>query len=701
MITKIVNGERLEFPDNTPPAVINRVIAQKSGAAPDGMATMPNPMEARAQAQAAMRNRESRPGPLLPGIVNEALQGASLGFSDEAIAALRAGLDPRQRKQLSEQITGQPSPGSYESYLKAEREGMRKYQEENPITSTVANLSGAVAPAFISGGFGAVPAVSRAVGPRLARMLFGEAPSVGRMAATGAGTGAVTAVGTSEKPITEAPSEAGLGAVTGGVTAGTLGLLGQYVAIPVYRQLKRMMGFGDTNQMADRLIVDALRKDNLTPDQALARLQGMQRGEATLADVGENTAALLRRASAAPGQARQETQAALSQRAAERGPRISDDLRTLMSASPDFYTDITDLMAKRRTDAQALYGAAWSNAPVITPQNAPNIWGMRDLPSFKQAMDAGMRRLRDMGLPLNSPQNIFRGLHETKLALDDMIETEMRQGNRNQAATLLSMKERLLRDMDNASGPYRIARQAYAGDSEMLEAMNQGRNIYTLPEPELRALIARFGGNPSEYDAFRAGMAQAMLERVRAGGPTADPMQLVFPRGSEARIRQAFRDDQAFEQFRNRLLEERTMAGTEAAGLRRTPMDVDQSNQGGNLGPAATLASGRPVRAAIEALDAAMPSVTGMTPATAASAVSKLLTPSAASPNLGPSPIERTIMGILGSLQQEEAALRGSAQRGQIQAATAGQVAAAREPTVQYPEDEGQSQPSRQIPIEQ
>jgi len=156
MIVKIVNGERLEFPDGTPLAVINRVIAQKSG----GMASMPNPMEARAQAQAAMRNRESRPGPLLPGALNEVLQGATLGFSDEAIAAMRAGLDPRQRKQLSEQITGQPSPGSYEDYLKAEREGMRQYQEQNPITSTVANLGGALAPAIFTGGAKAVPAVS-------------------------------------------------------------------------------------------------------------------------------------------------------------------------------------------------------------------------------------------------------------------------------------------------------------------------------------------------------------------------------------------------------------------------------------------------------------------------------------------------------------------------------------------------------------
>jgi hypothetical protein len=312
---------------------------------------------------------------------------------------------------------------------------------------------------------------------------------------------------------------------------------------------------------------------------------------------------------------------------------------------------------------------------------------MRDLPSFKKAMKAGMDRLADMGLQLNSPQNVFRGLHETKLALDDMIDVELRAGNRNQAATLLSMKEKLLKDMDNASGPYKIARQAYAGDSEMMEAMNQGRNIYTLPEPELRKFMQRFSGNPSEYDAFRAGIAQAMLERTRAGGPNADPMQLVFPRGSEERIRGAFRDDTAFEEFRKRLLEERTMSRTEATGLRRTPEDIDQSRQGSTIGPAATLATGRPVRAAIEALQNAFPSTFGMAPPVAESVTGKLLTPSTPSVTLAPSPLEQTVQGILRSLQQEEAALTRTTQQSQAGAAIAGGLSGAIPPTPQYPED--------------
>jgi hypothetical protein len=211
-----------------------------------------------------------------------------MGFSDEAIARLRS-MGGKQ---------------SYEDLVKAEREGLRKYAEENPRTAVASELGGALVPALFTGGAGAVPSVSKAVGPKLAGMLFGKAPSIPRMMGYGAGSGAVTAVGTSEKPPGELGGEAVKGATVGAVTTGTLGLLGKYVAMPAFSKIKQSLGFGDSNKAADLAIVKALEKDGMTPDQALAKMQSMSRGEITLADLGENTAALLRNATAAPSPAR-------------------------------------------------------------------------------------------------------------------------------------------------------------------------------------------------------------------------------------------------------------------------------------------------------------------------------------------------------------------------------------------------------------
>jgi len=655
-IERVIGGVIYEFPDNTPEATIRRFEATKTGGAPASS----GPAPARPSGQ--------RPAPFSTGAGSQALQGLTMGFSDEAIAGLRSAM-------------GQ---GSYEDLVKAEREGLRQYREKNPVTAAGAEIAGSIAPAVVTGGAAMIPGVSRAVaqrlGPRVAQMLFGTTPSVGRMAATGAGTGAVSAVGTSEKPVSELPVEAGKGAIAGGATAGALGLVGKYAVMPAFRKVKAAMGYGDANKAADIAIVKALEKDGMTPEQAAAKLAAVERGEMTLADLGENTAALLRRSSAAPGEARRIAKTELAGREIERVPRVSEDLRTLMSGSKDFYTDVTDLIKKRSQDADALYQAAWASAPTFTPRNSRELNELRNLPTFRKAMEGGSRRMADQGLDINDPANVLRGLHETKLELDDMIEKAMTSDRgANQARILMDMKEKLLKAMERRSPEYRIARETFAGDSEMLTAMKEGQRIYQLPEMEMRKLIDRFKDSPSEFDAFRAGISQAMLERLRAGGVTADPLATVFPRGVEDKLRRAFRDDEAFDAFKTRLVEERGMLQTEKTGFRKSPVDTDLDTGASGVGAATALAQGRPMAAMMEAARARFPNLVGVPPAVATPTVQKLLTPAAKT--------DRVLDSIMQSLKQQEQELLTATGATGTTAGIAGALGAARGIPQQYPED--------------
>lgn len=652
-IERMINGVIYEFPDNTPESVIRRFEAQKTGGTPAATTTQ--------------KPTAPRPDAFSTGFGSQALQGLTFGFSDEAIAALRSAM----------------GKGEYGDLVKAEREALRKYAEEHPVKSAVAEIGGGLAPAVFTGGASLVPGmtstVTRTLGPKAASLLFGTQPTVARMAGTGAASGAITAAGTTEKSLSDLPSEMTKGSVAGATVAGGLGLTGKYILSPAYRRLKAALGFSNADKTADIAIVRALQKDGLTPDQAAAKLSSMSRGEITLADLGENTAALLRRSSAAPGDARRVAKTELAGREAERIPRVAEDLRTLMSGSKDFYTDVQDLIKKRSSDADALYKAAWSSAPAFSPKTAPDIERLRNLPSFKQAMQAGMRRMQDQGLDIGDPKNTLRGLHETKIALDDMIETAMRTGETNQARTLINMKERLLKDMEQASPEYRVARQAFAGDSEMLTAMNEGRNIYKMPEMDMRKMIDRFKDSPSEYDAFRAGISQAMLERLNAGGPSADPFKTVFPKGVEDKIRRAFRDDDAFNAFKTRLIEEQMMLQTEKAGFRRTPMDTDLEGPSAGVGAATNLLQGRPFAAGMEALRQRFPSVIGPNPAESAAIVQRLTTPA--------SKIDATMDSIMQSLKAQEAdLLKMSGLTGTAGVVTGG-LAAARDPQMQYPQE--------------
>jgi len=647
---RFINGVIYEFPDNTSDETIERFVARKSGTAQGWTPKTP----------------VKREEPNLSGMPAAFAQGLTMGFADEAMAGARS-------------LSG----GNYSDLVKAERESLRKYQEEHPIKSSIAEVAGAAVPAVITGGASLAPQVPARFAPKVAQFLFGSSPSIPRAMGYGAGQGAITAAGTTEKPLSELPTEMTRGAAQGSLLAGGLGVLGKYAVMPSFRALKAKMGFGDDNKAADIVIARALQQDGKTPDQALATLQAVQRGEMTLADIGEATANLLRRASQAPGQARDITKSALVQREVGRVPRVSDDLRTLMSGSKDFYTDVQNLLDSRRTSANALYQDAWSNAPIFTPQNSQDLARLSNLPSFKEAMKVGQRRMEDQGIDVSNPQNVLRGLHETKLALDDLIDAQTDSITRkvsHQGVTLMDMRNRLVREMEKLSPQYQQARLQYAGDSEMLDAMEKGKRVYQSPEMIMRREIADFSRNPSVYDAYRAGIAQSMLERLRAGGGAADPLRTVFPKDSEAKIRQAFRDDQAFDEFKSRLLEESKMLGTEKAGFRRTAIDADLDTQGASgVGAARALLSGSPVQAALEALRATFPRVTGMPEQTAQSVASKLTTPTTG--------LDPVIEGILRSLQAEETALKSQSALANIGGALAGSQAAARRPTPQYPED--------------
>lgn len=678
---RMINGVIYEFPDTMTDAAINRFEAQKTGQMPNNP-TAP----AMARPSTGFRPGEQRPMPrpeaAFPGPVNAALQGLSMGFSDEAIAGLRSAA----------------GRGKYEDLVKAEREAIRKYAEEHPNISTGLEMAGAVAPALVTMGAGALPSIVRggATAMRAAPAAVNaaatatRAPSLARMTGLGALQGGATAVGTSEKPLSELPAEFGLGTVAGG--AATLGLagLGKYVAMPAFRSIKSALGFGDADKMADFAIARALQKDGLTPDAAAAKLAAMQRGEMTLADLGENTAALLRKASASPGEARMTTKGTLVSRETDRIPRVSDDLRTLMSGSKDFYTDVQDLIKKRSVEADSLYQAAWDAKAVFSPKTAPEIEKLRNLPSFKEAMKGGAKRMADLGMDIADPKNTLRALHETKIALDDMIESAVRAGEGNQAKTLISMKERLLKDMEKAVPEYRTARETFAGDSELLTAMNEGRDIYKMPEMDMRKLIDRFKDSPSEYDAFRAGIAQSMLEKLRVAGPAADPFKTVFGKDAEQKIRRAFRDDEAFEQFKARLLEEQRMLQTEKQGFRRTATDADLDTGAAGVGTAAHLATGNPLAAAMEAARVAFPRVTGMPPDMAKSTTGKLLTPA---PQIDP-----VLDSIMMSLKEQEQMLTRAAMGTDVGAGVVGQTAAKRPQTPQYPEDEGSAPPAGGLP---
>lgn len=129
-------------------------------------------------------------------------QGSSLGFSDEAIAAVRA------------MAEGRP----YEETVKEEREGLERFKEEYPLGAFATEVGGGVL------GGGALAKVAKALGP--ASKIGGTLAGVGstetpflKSLVHGAGLGAVEGAGKAEE-MQDVPSSALKGAAAGVATAG-------------------------------------------------------------------------------------------------------------------------------------------------------------------------------------------------------------------------------------------------------------------------------------------------------------------------------------------------------------------------------------------------------------------------------------------------------------------------------------------------
>jgi len=164
-------------------------------------------------------------------------QGLSLGFSDEALAALKAGSDialgDKTRDDYKE---------LYRKYHELEQQKLKESEERSPYLSTIGEIGGAIAPALLTAGATA-PAIAK-VGLKQILKEQGKkaalkelAKRAGTAALIAAPEGAIYGAGKSEGKILGATPEekeqlikdTAEGALTGGVAGATLMGIGQAV----------------------------------------------------------------------------------------------------------------------------------------------------------------------------------------------------------------------------------------------------------------------------------------------------------------------------------------------------------------------------------------------------------------------------------------------------------------------------------------
>jgi hypothetical protein len=158
-----------------------------------------------------------------------------------------------------------------------------------------------------------------------------------------------------------------------------------------------------------------------------------------------------------------------------------------------------------------------------------------------------------------------------KQGLDDVAFPKMpTQGvGSTEVNAVRDLRSEFLDMLDSANPMYARARNLYAGDSSVMEAMKRGRGLLSEDTDELAADLMRM--SKSEKEAFRLGALQNLQDQFNNSVESANAarnimkterrrqlLRLAFPGGKDG--------DAAFDVFMDNLSRESNMAVTERAG---------------------------------------------------------------------------------------------------------------------------------------
>ena len=458
------------------------------------------------------------------GITNTARaflgQGFGMGWGDEAEAWVRSKLGDKPYEQALQQI----------------RQEYAQYARENPGTAMGVEFAGGMAPAV---GMMFIPGAQPAAVAQAQRSTAG---ALGRLAALGGATGAVSGAGSATE------GERGTGAVVGGTLGTGLGL-GVPIAI---RGTK-----GAAQWLRDRLapteatiasrsgekMTRAMRESDLTPQQ-IEQMMDKDRSmgvPSTLANVDGAMADLAEAVAQRTGKGTRKVEKTLTQQ--KTGARERTYQQVSKGLQPgDYYADEAKLLQDLRSKAGTMYDEAYAHGDVDDPRIVEALKNPQFQQFFQKARsiadtEAMAAKLRGedpskFALPeIYKPSGKFtesgaevldltqlpdvRTLDYIKRGIDASIESGFRgQGmSTAEASALRDLRKVFVNAIDENVPAYRAARQEYAGDMEVIDAMRAGMSDFgKLDSEQVIKLVSGMGN--AEKEAFRTGVARSLYGTI-------------------------------------------------------------------------------------------------------------------------------------------------------------------------------------------
>lgn len=367
-------------------------------------------------------------------------------------------------------------------------------------------------------------------------------------AAIGAGAGIGAINGAAGAPDGSGASYGLANGLAGAAIAPLASLGGRGAARSLYSLGERMRGLPSISA-GDQRTVGAVQRDlsNAGNGANWQDLTDMVRSDrrlgvpSTIADLPDmnSTRGLAKAALSKDTPAGRDFSTDLKTRQGQSGDRVGDIVNN--SLAPDPYMQQTDkLKDALYSNASPLYDAAYKQFPQV---HSPALFSLMNTPAGKEAAQRAFIKMQNKQRPIGQINQTtglvdkpsLEYLDNVKRSLDDMITREEGTGV-NYSPTddgniLRGMREKLRNEMDAATalpngqpGPYQQARQQYAGDLEVLDALRSGRDDFKGLSPE--ALQQKMGAMSfAEKDAFRSGVAENLFRQLGSRGenPNVNP----------------------------------------------------------------------------------------------------------------------------------------------------------------------------------
>jgi hypothetical protein len=273
------------------------------------------------------------------------------------------------------------------------------------------------------------------------------------------------------------------------------------------------------------------------------------------------------------------------------GNRILTDFQKAFQVDADPMDIANNVIKLRQSSSAPLYKTAYQKDALIGGESIDKL--MQD-PAFKRAYERAdrlaQREVDETGniigtaLPeLKEKGNVFdlRTIDRIKRGIDAEINFSKLPTSgleKTEVDSIKNLRSVFMNTVDNqAPIEYKQARQAFAGQSEILDAIENGRNFFDIDARQLNQIYNKL--SPSEKDGFSVGAYDAIRMKIREGADGMDMVRRTFGSAEKRdQIKELIGTD-AFETLNKQLSREKDIRSTDIrilGGSQTQPRQVAQ-----------------------------------------------------------------------------------------------------------------------------